>query len=203
MTPLISRSSRCTRSRSSRWWKRGAGGKLLAVAVFVRIVGDDGDALDAFGAHLAGDHVDGQAALVRLAAGHGDGVVVEDLVGDVGVGGRARSGSPARRNGCRCRRRDSGRCDRAWRTAPGRSTARPRRPSAVKPMVARSIHSAMKWQPMPAPAIEPSGTLVDELCGQPEQKKGVREPISTVSASIAWYCFSRSHVGGDRPRPGR
>ena len=42
-----------------------------------------------------GDHVDGEAALVRLAAGHGDGVVVEDLVGDVGAGARARSASPA------------------------------------------------------------------------------------------------------------
>jgi hypothetical protein len=26
------------------------------------------------------------------------------------------------------------------------------------------------WQPMPAIAIEPSGTLVELLCGQPEQK---------------------------------
>ena len=106
-----------------------------AAGIFVRLVGDDGDALDALGAHLPGDHVDGQAAFMRLAAGHGDGVVVEDLVGDVGVGRRARSGSPARRNGCRCRRRDSGRCGRASRTAPGRPIARPRRPSAVKPTV--------------------------------------------------------------------
>ena len=43
----------------------------------------------------------------------------------------------------------------------------------------------MKWQPMPAPAIEPSGTFVEVLCGQPEQKNGVREPMSLVSASIA------------------
>ena len=38
----------------------------------------------------------------------------------------------------------------------------------------RSIHSAMKWQPMPAKARLPSGTLVEVLCGQPEQKYGVR-----------------------------
>ncbi|MFK4628400.1 hypothetical protein ABIF02_000927 [Bradyrhizobium elkanii] len=34
--------------------------------------------------------------------------------------------------------------------------------------------SAMPWQPMPAMARLPSGILVDELCGQPEQKYGVR-----------------------------
>ena len=32
----------------------------------------------------------------------------------------------------------------------------------------------MKWQPMPAKARLPSGTLVEVLCGQPEQKYGVR-----------------------------
>ena len=63
----------------------GAGRELGRAGIFVRLVGDDGDALDALGAHLPGDHVDGQAAFVRLAAGHGDGVVVEDLVGDVGT----------------------------------------------------------------------------------------------------------------------
>ncbi len=38
----------------------------------------------------------------------------------------------------------------------------------------RSIHSDMKWHPMPAKARLPSGTLVEVLCGQPEQKYGVR-----------------------------
>ena len=32
----------------------------------------------------------------------------------------------------------------------------------------------MPWQPMPAPTSEPSGTRVPVLCGQPEQKNGVR-----------------------------
>ena len=32
----------------------------------------------------------------------------------------------------------------------------------------------MPWQPMPAIARLPSGTLVEVLCGQPEQKYGVR-----------------------------
>ena len=40
----------------------------------------------------------------------------------------------------------------------------------VKVEVLRSIHTAMKWQPMPAVARLPSGTRVEVLCGQPEQK---------------------------------
>ncbi len=46
----------------------------------------------------------------------------------------------------------------------------PSPPICVKVMVERSIHTAMKWQPMPAMPIDPSGTLVEVLCGQPEQK---------------------------------
>ena len=30
--------------------------------------------------------------------------------------------------------------------------------------------SAITWQPMPPPVTEPSGVLVEVLCGQPEQK---------------------------------
>ncbi len=66
--------------------ERRAGRELRAVAIFAGLVGDHRDALDAFGPDLARDHVDGEVAFMRLAAGHGDGVVVEDLVGDVGVG---------------------------------------------------------------------------------------------------------------------
>ncbi|MEZ5791857.1 MAG: hypothetical protein R3D34_14095 [Nitratireductor sp.] len=42
----------------------------------------------------------------------------------------------------------------------------------------------MKWQPMPAKARDPSGTLVEELCGQPEQKCAMR-------ATGAW-CVTRN-----------
>ncbi len=65
------------------------GGALWPVdagRVFVRLVGDDGDALHAFRGELAGDLVDRRAAFDMLAAGHGDGIVIEDLVGDVGAG---------------------------------------------------------------------------------------------------------------------
>ncbi len=48
-----------------------------------------------------------------------------------------------------------------------------------------SIIITMLWQPMPAPTSAPSGTLVDELCGQPEQKKGVRETDNGISSRRA------------------
>src|ERR1700674_5807327 len=50
----------------------------------------------------------------------------------------------------------------------------PSPPMCVKVDVERSIQIAMTWQPMPAVARLPSGTLVDVLCGQPEQKYGTR-----------------------------
>ena len=54
--------------------------------IFLRLVGDDDDLSRALGRDLARDHVDGQPAFMALAAGHRDGVVEQDLVGDVGVG---------------------------------------------------------------------------------------------------------------------
>ena len=97
--------------------------------IFPRLVGDDDDALGALGRDLAGDLRHGEAAVVALAAGHGDRVVEQDLVGDVDA------------------RRDRG-ADRhvagmvvgavaevlehvraLARTAPRRSSWRPRRPS--------------------------------------------------------------------------
>ena len=46
----------------------------------------------------------------------------------------------------------------------------PSAPMWVKVEVLRSIQTAMKWQPIPAMARLPSGTWVEVLCGQPEQK---------------------------------
>ena len=59
--------------------------------VFVRLVGDDDNALGALGRDLAGDLRNGEAAVIGLAAGHRDRVVEQDLVGDVGVGGDRRA----------------------------------------------------------------------------------------------------------------
>ena len=38
----------------------------------------------------------------------------------------------------------------------------------------RSIHRTMAWQPTPPPTTEPSGSVVERLCGQPLQKNGLR-----------------------------
>ena len=56
-------------------------------AVLADLVGDDDDALRSFGLHLARDLGHADRAIDRLASGHRDGVVVEQLVGDVGVCG--------------------------------------------------------------------------------------------------------------------
>ncbi len=66
------------------------------LGVFPGLVGDDDHALGALGRHLAGDLRHVQAALVGLAAGHGDGVVEQDLVGHVHAGsGRGADGEIA------------------------------------------------------------------------------------------------------------
>ena len=51
--------------------------------------------------------------------------------------------------------------------------------------VRRSMPTAIRWQPTPASAHEPSGTRVDWLCGQPEQKYGVRCSTSAARAADA------------------
>ena len=58
----------------------------------------------------------------------------------------------------------------------------PSPPIWLKVTVLRPIHTAMKWQPMPAAAREPSGTRVLVLCGQPLQNQGWR---SMLRASMA------------------
>ena len=63
----------------------------------------------------------------------------------------------------------------------------PSPPIWVKPMVLLSIHTVIKWQPIPAMAREPSGTRVEVLCGQPEQNQGMRSANAPllVSSSMA------------------
>ena len=68
---------------------RGARREAAAGRILVRLVADDGDALHALGSELVGDHRHVERPVHRLAAGHRHGVVVEDLVGDVDVGGDA------------------------------------------------------------------------------------------------------------------
>ena len=62
---------------------REAGRPHRALRIFVRVVCHERDLLRAFRRHLPRHLVDGHAAFDRLSAGHRDGVVVENLVGDV------------------------------------------------------------------------------------------------------------------------
>ena len=55
--------------------------------ISVGILRDQIDLADALGVQLEGDLLRRQVAVMALAAGHRDRVVVEDLVGDVGLGG--------------------------------------------------------------------------------------------------------------------
>ena len=55
------------------------------------------------------------------------------------------------------------------------------RPICVVPVTSptrvSSMSSTIAWQPMPAPTAESVSGLVELLCGQPEQKYGVRAAI--------------------------
>ena len=76
---------------------------------------------------------------MRLAAGHGDRVIVEDLVGDVGIG-RQRE-AQRQRAGMVVKvpvAGDSGNNAHVSRMAPGRPIGLPSPPMAVKPTVERS-----------------------------------------------------------------
>jgi hypothetical protein len=84
-TPGISRSSRCTSISSLRWRTVTPSAQVIG-RVFFRFVGDDDDRRHAFGRDLAADHARVERTVELLAAGHGDRVVVQDLVGDVDLG---------------------------------------------------------------------------------------------------------------------
>ena len=49
----------------------------------------------------------------------------------------------------------------------------------------------MPWQPMPAMARLPSGSRVEVLCGQPEQKNGVRCEVIGALPVAGWSKASR------------
>ena len=46
----------------------------------------------------------------------------------------------------------------------------PSAPMWVGKVVLRFMKDAIPWQPIPPRALDHSGTRVDRLCGQPEQK---------------------------------
>ncbi len=67
-----------------------AGGQHAAVAILLWLVRHHHDLAGAFGQHLVGDLRHGQHAVHGLAPGHGDRIVEQDLVGDIGLGGDGR-----------------------------------------------------------------------------------------------------------------
>ena len=66
--------------------ERNAGGEAGVGGIFVRLVTDHDDFPGTLGMNLAGDRHGRQFAVDGLAAGHGDGVVKEDLVGNIDLG---------------------------------------------------------------------------------------------------------------------
>ena len=61
----------------------------------------------------------------------------------------------------------------------------PSPPIWLKVRVASPCSSAMMWQPIPATAVLPSGTLVEVACGQPAQKVGVRASSPSGRATLS------------------
>ena len=131
--PSISRSSRCTSSSSSRWRMVTPGGNPALQRVLVRLVGHHDDLPGAFGQHLAGDLRHRQRAVDALAAGHRDGVVVEDLEGDVDAGRDRGADAQAAGMEVGAVAEVLEHVRRASRTAPRRPSWRPRRPSGCSP----------------------------------------------------------------------
>ena len=97
--------------------------------ILERLVGDHHHLLDALGQHLLQDHRHGHAAVERLAAGHGDGVVVEDLEGHVHAGRARRADGQAAGVDVGAVAEVLEHVAWSWRTAPRRSSCCPRRPS--------------------------------------------------------------------------
>ena len=72
-------------------------GREITGRIFFRLVGDDNDFFHALGGDLARDIRRRKRSVDRLAAGHCHRIVVEDLVGDVDVGGDRRPDGEAAR----------------------------------------------------------------------------------------------------------
>lgn len=60
---------------------------VLVVVVFFGLIAEHNNAFRALCSDLLGNGIDGDLAIHRLAAGHGHGVVEQDLVGNVNAGG--------------------------------------------------------------------------------------------------------------------
>ena len=77
-------------------------------------------------------------------------------------------------------------------------------PGDLAPTCSSGISSTMAWQPIPPPTSVPGATLVEELCGQPEQKYGVRGASGSMTRSRGRPAArsgtpARLEVAGDSP----
>ena len=53
----------------------------------------------------------------------------------------------------------------------------------TSPTCSSGMNATMAWQPIPPPTRVPGATLVEELCGQPEQKYGTRCASGSMTRS--------------------
>ncbi len=64
------------------------------------------------------------------------------------------------------------------------------------------MSDAIAWQPMPPPASWPGSTMVERLCGQPEQKPGERAGAGSISRpAISATRASLAETLSGSPRP--
>ena len=86
------------------------------------------------------------------------------------------------------------------------ATGTPSAPICANPMSLRPIQPDMTWQPIPLAATDPSGILVEVLCGQPEQKNGVRDAPGTCNTGEGVAVSARarsSSPSSGKKRPSR
>ncbi len=79
----------------------------------------------------------------------------------------------------------------------------PSPPICVMPVISplpSGLSRTIVWQPMPAPTSVPSGALIELLCGQPEQKKGVRAAIGSAVCRRATSSSARSRASTESIR---
>ncbi len=150
-----------------------ARGEIGAASVLAGLVGDDHDLPHALGRHLPRDHRHRERAVHRLPARHRHRVVVEDLVGEVDVGGDGRADREEPRvvvGAVADVGEDVLRLGERRHADPRRAfPAHLREGHRLLRAGSRSPCSGSRCRP--APRL-PSGTWVEVLCGQPEQKYG-------------------------------
>ena len=82
----------------------------------------------------------------------------------------------------------------------------PSPPICVMPVISplpSGLSRTIVWQPIPPPTSVPSGALIELLCGQPEQKNGVRCAIGSVAGRPSIAASSRRRASTESSRTPR